>query len=369
MYCSQCGKEMKGDARYCPYCKAKQEYAVVPTESVPVEIRRKKIRDKGRKLGNLLVSVIALMILFTANRNVSKAPVFVGHAADTSYMVAQNPTETIICSTEGEWCAIDTPLTFLYSADHKKMAYIDLDQELYYMDGIQPVFVDDKVLLAELSLDGDTLAYLRASEGGLRELCICPLLSEANERILVGNCNSFVLSSDGKTAAYLEIQEDMVGTLSVWEYGHKERKIADQVLAVLSVTNGGRELFYIKETNQLSAYAWDGEHRLSSLSGDVQYLLNETQTELLCTDQENTYYCTSSMQKATRINGVKGMLFFSSKMQEMLHPQGVNGRILNSRTLKNRTFVTYDDNHSSYKIYQLDSNGEEAQLLLKTSAL
>ncbi len=369
MYCSQCGNQVPRDARYCPHCKAKQELDIIPTEAQTPEVKRWRAHHRGRKLGNLFVSIIALVILFTANKQVPDVTVFAGASSDTSYMVAQNQTETVICSTKGEWCAIDTPYSLLYNAEHTKMAYIDKDQELYYMDGVEPVFIDDRVVLAKLSFGGDTLVYQRLEEDGQSELCICSFPSQNTERLAVENCSHFLLSSDGRSVAYLEGDAGVSSTLSLWQYGRNPREIAGKVSCVLSVTNGGTLLFYIKDNSELCSYSWEREQVLAPISGEIRYLLNETQTEILYTDAQSTYYYTAPMSEAMRLTGVKGSIFFSANTNEILYPQSEQGTILGRRTLKNRTFVTYDDKSPSYKIYQLDRDGKEATLLLKTSAL
>lgn len=341
----------------------------MPAETLPSDAKKIRVSRRGKKLGNLLVSGIALVILFAANKKVPETMVFTGTSTNTSYMVAQNQSEAVICSTKGEWCAIDTPLAFLYSADHQHMAYVDQDQELYDLDGVDSVFIDNDVLQAKLSFYGDMLAYIKEAEDGQTELCICSLLSKEIERLHVDHCTEFALSSDGRTIAYLEQKGENLAALSVWQYGKSKREITDRVLSVLSVSDNGTQIFYIKESNQLCSYSWDGEHELAVLSGAVQYLVNESQTELLCTDLEDAYYCASGTQEALRLNGVKGRLFFSAKTSHNAHPQGQNGQILEGRTLKGQTFVTYDDKSLFYKIYQLEKSGEGAELLLKTSAL
>ena len=74
MYCSQCGKEISGDARYCSNCGARQEMGVVRAEGIcAAELSDKKKRRahrQGRRLGNLLITIIALLILFTADEEI-----------------------------------------------------------------------------------------------------------------------------------------------------------------------------------------------------------------------------------------------------------------------------------------------------------
>ena len=353
MYCSQCGKEIKSE--------------LVSAEALTKEKKRQRAHYRGRRLGNLFVSVIALIILFTTNREVPKASVFVAHQADTSYLAVQNQSETVILSTKGEWCAIDTPSKLLYSADHKQMAYIDQDGELYALRDVTPVYLDEDVLQARMSFYGDTLGYIKRNQEQRQELCICLLSTQKTDCLPIENSDAFVLSPNGKTAACLE--ED--GTLSVWQYGKKEQKIANGVSSVLSVADSGTPLFYVREQNELCAHTFFGEQTLCTLSGDYcyHYLLNETQTELLCTNDNNTYYYAAPMSEALRLTGVKGMLFFSAPTNDITYPLDQNGMVLGRRSLKNRTFVTYDEKNQTYKIYQMDFDGQQAELLLKTSAL
>ena len=75
MYCSQCGKEVSGNARYCPACGARQEMGMISAEDMTSKDqtdrkKRQKAHRQGRRLGNFLVTVIALLILFSGDETV-----------------------------------------------------------------------------------------------------------------------------------------------------------------------------------------------------------------------------------------------------------------------------------------------------------
>ena len=144
MYCSQCGKEVKGNVRYCPVCGTRQEMRVMPAEDMipkdlPAQKKKQKAHRQGRRLGNFLVSVIALLILFSGEDTVPALSDYTFQRMDVSCFAVQGQREMAICDAKGNFCLIDLPQQILYSADHSRLAYVDRDRELYYMDDTDPV--------------------------------------------------------------------------------------------------------------------------------------------------------------------------------------------------------------------------------------
>lgn len=127
MYCSQCGGEVSGSVRYCPACGARQETGVVPAEkSLPEEQEKEKKRQKahrqGRRLGNFLVSVIALVILFAGDQKVPGASEHTFRRMDAAYFTVQNQREMAVCGAQGIVCTVDVPQKVLCSADKSVLA-------------------------------------------------------------------------------------------------------------------------------------------------------------------------------------------------------------------------------------------------------
>ena len=365
MYCSQCGKEISGDARYCSNCGARQEMGVVRAEGIcAAELSDKKKRRahrQGRRLGNLLITVIALLILFTADEEIPTVGLYTPQQMDASRFVIRNQKEMVICSAAGETCAVDIPQELLYSADHGRMAYLDRDQELYYMDDMKPVFIDDGVTAAELSFYGDTLVYLKHADDGRQELCMYAVRDEARESVSVENCREFVLSPDGRTAAW--VGSSGGGAMSVWNAGGGSWKAAGSVSEILAVSDGGKEVLYRKDNDSLFLLA-DGEDRkLASASGAIHYVLNESQTEILYTEAGNNWYYSVDIREHLRLTVEKGVLETSCYTDHMAYQQR-KGLVLGRKTLKNMTFASLDTGDHSCKIYRLDGNGEKAETIL-----
>ena len=366
MYCSRCGKEIPGDARYCPGCGSRQEMGVVPAD----RIHQKELSDpeklktahrRGRRLGNFLVTVTALLILFAMDGKVPNAGDYVSRQMDASRFVAQNRREMVICNAEGETCTADLPRQVLYSADHSRIAYVDQDQELYYMDDMTPVFLDDRITAAEFSFYGETLAWLKEADGGGQELCICMIGSRSGtvRRITVRGCSAFCLSPDGRTAACVEADGS---TLSVWRAGEKETRIAGNVSEIISVSDKGTAVVY-RKGSRLYLSRGGEETELASVEGTVDYVLNETQTELLYTDEGSAWYYSTDQEEPVRLTGVKGAVSAACHLEGTAYQQR-RGLILGKRTLKNMLFVTRDRRDCSYRIYRLDGNGKEAGAVL-----
>lgn len=364
MYCSQCGREIPGEGRYCPACGARQEAELVPAEEAyfverTEEEKRRRAHRRGRRLGNFLVSVIALVILFVGNDEVPDASDYVYRRTDVSCFTVQNQREMAICDAKGNTCMVDLPQKLLYSGDQNRAAYIDRDKELYQIEDLSPVFVDDKVKDADLSFYGDALVYVSEGEGSGDELCLYDLGTGNCERLKITSCMDFRVSPDGKSAAYVETD----GALSFWSPGHQETRISGNVSRILALTDGGEQILYQKNSGQLFTYQEGREQKLASVSGTVDSILNESQTEILYTDNGAAWYYSADMEEPVRLTGVKGALLTSDYMEGTAYQQR-QGLILGRKTLKDMTFATCDPADQSYKIYRLDRTGRRAERIL-----
>lgn len=364
MYCSHCGKEVSGNARYCPSCGSRQEMGMIPAEDMTSEDqtdrkKRLKAHRQGRRLGNFLVSVIALLILFSGDQTVPAVSNQIFQQMNASCFAVQDQREMAICDAKGRFCIVDLPQQLLYSADHSRMAYVDQDRELYYMDGLDPVFVDDGVRDAELSFYGDTIVYVKDGESSRSEFCIYTIRSESLESLKASDCRDFCVSPDGKSAACIEAD----GTLLLWHPGDDAVKIAGNVSEILALTEGGKTLLYRKEGNKLFRYLNGKEEQAAEAGGTMACILNEGQDEILYTAEGSTWYYAVNMREPVRLSGVKGNLLTSCYMPDTACQQG-QGLILGRRTLKNLTFATYDSGSNSYRIYYLNWNGKEAEPVL-----
>lgn len=365
MYCSQCGKKLSSGARYCPGCGARQEMGIVPAgntssgKSLDKERKKQEAYRRGRRLGNFLVSMIALLILFTGEKAVPEAVFDAERPMDAAWFTAQNQREMAVCNEKGLVCTIDLPQRILYSGNHEQMAYVDRDGELYYMEDTAPVFVDDRVSAAEWSFHGDSIVYVREGEDGRGELHIYKIRSQSSDYAAVAGCREFTVSPDGRTVACVETD----GTLLLWHFGGQAEKISANVSEVFALSDGGKTMFYRKGGDGLFLYAGGGEKKTASISGNVSFVLNESQTEMLYSENGNTWYSPADLEAPVRLAGVKGEVLTSCYMADLAYQQG-RGLVLGRETLKDMTFAVRDPNNSSYKIYHLDERGENADAVL-----
>lgn len=364
MYCSQCGKEVSGNARYCPACGARQEMGMISAEDMTSKDqtdrkKRQKAHRQGRRLGNFLVTVIALLILFSGDETVPAVSNQSFQQMNTSCFAVQDQREMAVCDAKGRFCIVDLPQQILYSADHSKMAYVDRDQELYYMDGLDPVFIDDGVRDAGLSFYGDTIVYVKDGESSRSELCICTIRTETTEQLKVSDCRAFCISPDGKSVACIEAD----GTLRLWQPGSEAVKIAGNVSEILALTEDGEMLLYRKEGNKLFRYLKGKEEQMAEAGGSMDCIRNEKQDEILYTAEGSTWYYAMNLKEPVRLSGVKGNLLTSCYMPDTACQQD-RGLILGRRSLKSMTFATYDSGSHSYRIYHLNWNGKEAEPVL-----
>lgn len=365
MYCSQCGGEVSGSVRYCPACGARQETGVVPAEkSLPEEQEKEKKRQKahrqGRRLGNFLVSVIALVILFAGDQKVPDASEHTFQKMDAAYFTVQNQREMAVCGAQGIVCTVDVPQKVLSSADKSVLAYIDRDRELYYMEADGPVFIDDGVKDAQISFYGDTAVYVREGADGREELGVRALGEASGECIAVTACGDFSVSPDGKTVAWVEEAED--GALYLRRPGGSGEKIVKNISKILGISDGGATVFCQRDDGRLCCRQDGRERLLTETGGNVSFLLNESRTEMLYTIGNSTWYYAAERESPVRLAGVKGNVLTDCFMSGTAYQRG-HGLILGRKTLKNMAFATEDTGNAGYRVYYLDWNGERAETI------
>ncbi len=366
MYCSKCGSRIPGNARYCPNCGTRQTMGVTLEENICSDKDQnreqgiQKARRRGRRLGNLLVSGAALLILFAGNEKVPDNIAGTAFAADASRFTIQNEKEMVICDRQGTMCKVDVPKKLLYSGDRRQMAYVDRDGELYALDHLDPVFVDDHVTDAKLSFYGDSVVYVRTAEDRGEELCIYNRQTKSIERLETEGCTAFAVSSDGQTAAFLEAEGG--GTLSLWPCRGTKSEVAQNVTALLAVPDGGNKVLYQSFGRQICFYDGREEKELSSGDGNICLLTNENQTEFLYTEGKRAWYYCAGMEEPTRLSGVKGSVQTDCYPGDTAYQQE-QGLILGRRTLKQMAFATYDPDGSS-RLYYLDWRGAHAETIM-----
>lgn len=363
MYCRQCGGKVSGDARYCPNCGTRQEMkAICAEEPVLDELsggeRRKKAQKQGRRLGNFLVSLIALWILFMGKKDVSDVPEHILYGTDPSFFTVQDQREMTICNEDGAVCTIDIPQKMLYSKDRSCLAYIDRDRELYYLEDNEPVFIDDEVDDAKLSFHGTMVIYVRSGEAGGKEFCGYDTRMRSLERETVSSCRTFAVASDGKTAACVDT--DRNNTLFLWRFGRQMTEIAGNVSEILAVSDNGKTVFYQKSDGGLFCYQDDRERKVADTKGGICFVINESQSEMVYSEGGSTWYYAAGRKEPLRLAGVKGNVRMDCYMANMEY-QREQGLILGRRSLKNMIFATDDSGNSSGRVYYLDWKEKRAK--------
>lgn len=367
MYCSKCGSRLSGNVRYCPACGARQVLGVVPNENVCSDDEQKREQDirragrRGRRLGNFLVSAAALLILFAGNEKVPDNLACTAFPSAASRFTVQNQKEMTICDGQGTVYTVDIPREILYSADRRQMAYIDRDQELYIMKDMDPAFADDCVTDARMSFYGDTVVYRRNTADSGEELCMYDRRTGSCERLDTERCTDFVLSPDGRSAAFLEAKGN--GTLSLWSGGSERPEIAGNVTKILAVSNGAKTVLYQKSGQQLFLHTGREERELSSAEGNICLISNEEQTEFLYSEGGRTWYCSADMEEPVRLSGVKGNVQISCCPENTAYQQD-DGLILGRKTLKQMIFATDDPAKGASRLYVLDWNGARAETVM-----
>lgn len=312
---------------------------------------------KNRKLINWAVSIAAVLILFFID--VAKPADSAGriHQICPSYMTIQDQEQTVICNAAGDTCIADGNLDTLYSADQRKMAFIDMDRNLYYMEDMTPVLIKAQVSCAEFSFFGDSVLYLADSDEGSQELGIYLTAEQRTEHIMVENCSFFAGDSDGRTVAYVENDPEGMGTMRLWKPGGIKTDEVQNVSLILSVAEDGREILYVKNENQIYRYRGGEEQQLDSFSeeGVLNFILNEDQTEILYTVDGKAFYYTAEAERPVCLSGVEGAFAYSCHMPATAYQQGQR-IILGRETLRGMLFAIYEESSDSCRIYRLEEN-------------
>lgn len=310
----------------------------------------------------IAIGVVALILIcIIGSCAANSGSRFTTTAAENSYY--QVGLDTLMTS-EGEDIVVDEGIsTLTYSADKSLAVVKDYDGALFVVDGTELVEVAEEVNYFVVSNYGDSIAYITDKEDGVGTLYLYNVSkaksTEIDDEVYAGD---IVLSADGKSVAYITDCEVENGWFSTTVTGNvyvsKNGKEGEQVAkdsVPLAVTDGGKHVFYIKDSEKLYM---DEEKLGSGISSRVYF--NEDYTELIFNEDDNAKYFTVKMKEPVKVK--KGS--FTS----LYAPENV---VLASLGVDNYTVYSYGVDSfnktlwciDSYEAYYVYDKGEETEKL------
>lgn len=224
------------------------------------------------------------------------------------------------------------------SLDGSKAVLRDGDKALYYLsDGkISKITEDFNSFSATISADGSTVAYsyddaLYIYKGG-----------KTNKAADIENdLFSFVISPNGDTIAYAEVNGEKISTYAV-----KGGKVIDLDAKVkpISVSNGGGIIYGLDKNLKLSYIKnlkKDSAESVKTFSINMYPILSTDNKQILFASDNGIYYFDSSLKEEIKVTGNK---------IEMIYPEGA---IRSYDNLK--SFIAYSDN----KIIKFTRKGDD----------
>lgn len=267
--CPSCGTQNSPDVAFCVNCGAplangQQNNAPVKKSSFDLNAIKEKVlpivKNKFVLLGaGAVVLVIILISVISA---------IVG--SDNGYIelerVINNYTsdEKIYISSDNKLLKTTIPGTTISSGISMdgKYAYIVNDEgDLYVVNGNKVQKVAGDVADVKLSVTGKGLLYTSVNEDDDGEIELFHyVLGKKSVSVAEGNVTSYVISPDGKTAAYtVKDDDDDEKMLTYFFDGKKSTKISSSDLSLQGMSNGGKYIYTSQKNDE-------GEYVLYSLN-------------------------------------------------------------------------------------------------------
>lgn len=304
MTCEQCGTEIPDDLYFCPDCGTKRESMSEQEDPDKNEKPEKKGKSRFLLWGVLgavvVIAIIIVIALFVGNRkNIDRIDY-------KNYIECVN--DSYFLNMEGSRYSTDIE-NYLYSADYSIAAYTVYEGDnrtLYYIDSsLEPKRVAEDVLSYAISYTGEYIAYVEEGEsevsGTLYLYCIEKDKSKKIDEEVYPDY--LCLSPTGKAVAYIrdfENEDDFclyLGGIKI-----KNREVSDDNCVPIALTDNGKTLYYVNDNYRL--YMYDGKESEKLASGvSLNFFFNKDLSELIFSEDGNTYYYTRKMDEPIKICG------------------------------------------------------------------
>lgn len=364
------------------------------TETVAEEVTAEAAPSEGKKELDLseifaavkknvkwiAIAVVALILICIIGSCVSNS----GSAftlADQENVYYQKDSETLV-TLNGEEITVDEGISQMRtSADQSLTVVKDKESTLFVVDGTELVEVATEVVYYIISNYGDSIAYFEDYEEGVGTLHLYNV-SKKKDTVIAEEAYvmDFVLSEDGKTVAFIgdcEVTGGFFGFGSTVEgnvYVSKNGKEPEQVAknaVPIAVTNGGKQVFYVKDGNKL----YMNDEKISSDISSTVYF-NKDYTEAIFAKEDSIQYFTVKMKEPVKVKKASfSGIYAPETMVSAVGPSGTYSRTTISYGIEsfnealwrldyNEAYYVYDKGEETEKLssylslYQMSTNGK-----------
>ncbi len=319
--CKNCSAEVLANMKFCSTCGTPVEQPV-PEEATPDVVKPVEKQplglDKFKKFIKPLIAIIAVIILVSLVWNIFKPSKYEAYKgvvdlfqSDDQVVIKQNGKAKIVVDGilyNQQTCLDGIKTAFLVQEEEGSNSN---DGYTLYLFDQSLKRVADSVFSFQLSSNGDAVAFTTEVDKGIGELCLYSKGKISTIHSEFNASNDFVISPDGSTVAYSNIDED--DKLIGYYYDGKEKELGKDIIPI-AVSNGAKYVYYSKN-DKLYVQKGDKSDTKESLGDEFEiYAFNKDYSQAIYTSSSGNEIRTY----LTRNGGEKERL--SGNINELLLP-------------------------------------------------
>lgn len=374
MFCNNCGIQLPDDAVFCSDCgaptaQAADERTVQETvknqeqQSVDSSVPQAKPgkNPKKEKKGlpfKILIPVTIVFILAVV------LLVFLLTRKGNSGKIAMLSEDCIIYDISGSFANLagenyeEEVFDYSYNGDCSVISYLVEDGDsysLYYMrSDMKPKLAAEDVDWAKISYTGEYIAYMQDIEdytaGDLYLYCV------KNGKISKVDTDVYpeyiCMSPSGKAVAYIkDYEDDEDNSLYIGGAGIKNKEVDSDGCIPVALTDNGKTLYYIYDTDRLYIYRNNDSKKLASDVDLNSFWFNNDLSEFLFIKNDKTYYYTNKLEEPVQV--CSGGIYTMEMSNESRIYHSGQGMIVGTDTLKGCVFNTKNG------VYWLNHEGSD----------
>ncbi|MED9904527.1 MAG: zinc ribbon domain-containing protein [Lachnospiraceae bacterium] len=372
MFCNNCGIQLPEDADFCPECGTKTEQAAEekpvreaaqkpeqkaeqqPEQQVtsqqpagnPVPEAKSGKKPKKDKKGlpfKILIPVTIVFILAVAFL------VFIFTRKGDSGKIAMLSEDVVIYNYSGCFANLSGESyeeediwsdSVSYNGDNSIISYLVEEGDsysLYYIKAdMEPKLVAEDVDLAAISYTGEYIVYMQDVEdytaGDLYLYCV------KNGKITKIDTDVYpeyiCMSPSGKAVAYIrDYEDDEDNSLYIGGAGIKNKEVDNDGCVPVALTDNGKTLYYIYDTDRLYIYRNNDSKKLASDVNASSFWFNKDLSEFLFIKNDKTYYYANKMEEPVQVSNSMIYDIVTPKSSNILYRSGMSS-IVATDTLK-----------------------------------
>lgn len=266
MKCPNCGAENAENINFCVTCGSpltNEQQGQSPAKNLPFDVDKVKkkilpiVKNKFVLLG--AAAVVLVIILISVISAIAGSDN--GYIEVERVLIYYGSDEKIYISSDNKLLKTTIPGTvadFGTSIDDKYAYVVNDEGDLYVVNGSKVQKVAGDVVDVELAVTGKGLLYTVVSEEEDGEIELFHyVLGKKSVSVFDGDVESYVISPDGKTAAYTvreeadEDDEDDDGKMLTYFFdGKKSTKISSSDLSLHGLSNSGKYIYTAQKNDE-----------------------------------------------------------------------------------------------------------------------